>query len=372
MRINVAVPEAHVEKPVLDAALESVVRLNESMLSRNEIPTFKEGLKTGIQWKPEPPGAEHFDHAKTVLARKWGDCDDLAPWHAASLRHSGEDPDALAVVRRSGPKTWHAVVQRSDGSIDDPSLDAGMGKNRGVHGAAVPLMFQDPASVGGAYIVRPKIALRPVRGAVQARADMPWHWREHLDDEPTPTDYAMTTLHTAPVAQTALVGALDGACELAIAGGYADPEHVDRLCCIADAVAGADYGALQEVYGDEHAQAAAQIVGSFFGKLAKGIAKGAGSVVKAAAPALKFAAPALNFVPGVGPIASMALQQGLKMLPSGKPGAPVVIHKPGAPAYTPPPGSPFTPPGAAATLHHGGGRLRPGGAELLRSLIYFD
>lgn len=372
MRINVAVPEAHVEKPVLDAALESVVRLNESMLNRNEIPTFKEGLKTGIKWKPEPPGAEHFDHAKTVLARKWGDCDDLAPWHAASLRHSGEDPDALAVVRRSGPKTWHAVVQRSDGSIDDPSLDAGMGQHKGVHGAVVPIMFEDPHGVGGAYIVRPKIAIRPVRGAVQARADMPWHWREHLDDEPTPTDYAMTTLHMAPVAQTALVGALDGACELAIAGGYADPEHVDRLCCIADAVAGVDYGALAEVYGDEHAQAAQQVVGSFFGSIAKA-AKGA---LKTVAPALKMVAPVANFIPGVGPIASMALQHGLKMIPSGgggsKASAPVVIRPAGAPAYIPPPGSPYTPPGAAATLFPGGGRLRPGGADLLRSLIFFD
>jgi hypothetical protein len=264
-------------------------------------------------------------------------------------------------------------VQRSDGSIDDPSLDAGMGQHRGVNGAAVPIMFQDPQSVSGAYIVRPKIALRPVRGAVQARADMPWHWREHLEDEPTPTDYAMTTLHTAPVAQTALVGALDGACELAIAGGYADPEHVDRLCCIADAVAGADYAALQEVYGDEHAQAAAAVVGSFFGSLAKGIAKGAGSVVKAASPMLKMAAPLVNFVPGVGPIASMALQHGLKALPSGGGGGGRPAAAPGVQIYKPPPGSPFTPPGAAATLFPtGGGRLRPGGAELLRSLIFFD
>lgn len=370
MRINVAVPEAHVEKPILDAALESVTRLNESMLSRNEIPTFKDGLKTGIQWKPEPPGAEHFDHAKTVLARKWGDCDDLAPWHAASLRHSGEDPGADAVVRRSGPKTWHAVVQRSDGSIDDPSRDAGMGKHKGVNGAVVPIMFANPQSVSGAYIIRPKIAMRPVRGAVQARADMPWHWREHLDDEPTPTDYAMTSLHTAPVAQTALVGALDGACELAVAGGYGHPEHIDRLCCIADAVAGADYGALVEVYGDEHARAAQQVVGSFFGKIAKGF----GSVVKAAAP---FASKALQFVPGVGPIASTALDMGMKIIPSGGGGgrpaaAPVTIHPAGGAPYRPPAGSPYTPPGAAATLFSGGQKLRPGGADLLRSLIFFD
>jgi hypothetical protein len=310
MRINVAVPEAHVDAPVLDAALESVTRLNESMLERNEIPSFDRGLKYGIKWKPEPPGAEHFDHAKTVLARKWGDCDDLAPWHAASLRHSGEDPGATAIVKRSGPHRWHAVVQRSDGSIDDPSLRAGMGSHRGVVGATLPIMFGGGYGVNGAYIIRPQIALRPVRGAYQARADIPWHWREHLQDEPTPTDYAMTALHTAPVAQTALVGAIDGALELAEAGGFGHPDHMDRLCCVADAIQGVPYDALVGEYGPEHAEAAAQVVGSFFGSIAKGL----GNVVKKVAP---IAAPALSFVPGVGPIASNALTMASKFIPSG-------------------------------------------------------
>lgn len=309
MRVNVAIPEAHVDAPVLDAALESVTRLNESMLERNEIPSFERGLKYGIRWKPEPPGAEHFDHAKTVLARKWGDCDDLAPWHAASLRHSGEDPGARAVVKKSGPKTWHAVVQRTDGSIDDPSRRAGMGQHRGVVGAVLPIMFGSGSyGVNGAYIVRPKLALRPVRGAYQARADLPWYWREHLEDEPSPTDIAMTTLHTAPVAQTALVGAIDGAIELANASGFADPEHVERLCCVADAVQGVPYGRLLEHYGPEHTDAAVAVVGSFFGSIAKGLK----NVVKKVAP---IAAPALSFVPGVGPIASNALTYANKLIP---------------------------------------------------------
>ena len=132
MRVNVAIPEAHVDAPVLNAALESVTRLNEEMLAQGEVPTFTDGLKEGIKWKPEPPGDEHFDHAATVLRRKWGDCDDLAPWQAASLRHTGEDPEARAIVRRSGPKRWHAIVRRGDGSIDDPSKAAGMGQHWGV------------------------------------------------------------------------------------------------------------------------------------------------------------------------------------------------------------------------------------------------
>ena len=299
MRINVAIPEAHVDAPVLDAALESVTRLNESMLSEGQIPTFEEGRKAGVRWKPEPPGEEHFDHGKTVMRRKWGDCDDLAPWQAASLRHTGEDPEATAVVRKSGPKRWHAIVKRGDGSIDDPSKRAGMGQPQPIVGASLPLMYTAPSAVvGGAYIVRPAIAMRGFRGGVQARADMPWHWREHLQDKPQPSDYAMATLHTAPLASTALVGAIEGALELAIAGGYAHPAHVSRLAAIADAVEGIPLEEIAACYGDEHAEAARQFVGAFgfVKKLAKGALK-----------AMPMASKLIQFVPGIGPIASSAL-----------------------------------------------------------------
>ena len=80
MRVNVAIPEAQVTKPVLDAALESVTRLNEQLLEGGH-PTFQAALKKqGIQWKPEPPGQEHFDHAGIVAHRGHGESSDLAPW----------------------------------------------------------------------------------------------------------------------------------------------------------------------------------------------------------------------------------------------------------------------------------------------------
>ena len=296
MRINVAVPEAHVSAPVLDAALESVTRLNESMLKKGEIPTFERGLHHGIKWKPEPPGAEHFDHGLEVIKRKWGDCDDLAPWHAASLRHTGEDTGAQAVAKRSGPQRWHAVVQRSDGTIDDPSKRAGMGTHSGILGGVLPLMYSPPSSVSGTYIIRPQIALRPVRGAFQARADLPWYWREHLEDKPTPTDYAMTALHTAPLAATALTGAIDGIVELGACAGFGSEHDLDRLSAISDLCAGVSMGEIREVYGDEHAAAAQHIVGSFFSSLA--------NIVKSAAPLVS---KAVSFIPGVGPVASTAI-----------------------------------------------------------------
>lgn len=330
MRIQVAVPEAHVDRPVLDSALEAVTRLNQSMLGNGEVIPFDRALKRfNIRWQPEPPGQEHFDHAKTVIARGWGDCDDLAPYHAASLRHSGEDPKARAIVYKSGPQRWHAVVQRGDGTIDDPSKRAGMPGPRGSRAPHVAPMPTSRSAVVGAYIVRPQIAMRPVYGQFQARADLPWNWREHLDlDKPTPTDYAMTALHTAPVASTALVGAICGALKTAEAANAGDPEHLDRLAAIAEYVQGVHPDEIAEVYGIDHLEAAEAVVGSFWGGLK--------NIVKSVAP---IASKAISFVPGVGPIASTALDVATSLIPSGGGPKPAPAPVPQAAAFAAPPGA---------------------------------
>lgn len=325
MRINVAVPEAQVTKPVLDAALESVTRLNEQLIKSGTAPTFRRALaKNGIRWKPEPPGDEHFDHAGVVQRRNWGDCDDLAPWHAASLRATGEDPDAVAVVRRSGPTRWHAYVERGDGSSDDPSREAGMGKKAdGVVGAALPLMYA-PGSVCGVdgedeYLVRPSIAMRPLvdRRVWQARVDLPWHARAHVSEYPEPTQYAMTALNSHAVPTHALVGALEGAAKLGIAAGFSHPDHVRRMAAICDRLEGIPYEEIAACYGDEHAQAAeAFVVGSLWStvkKGAKGLAKGARTVARTALKVAPAAGRILQFIPGVGPLTREALDFAVKI-----------------------------------------------------------
>lgn len=310
MRVNVAIPESEVSAPILNSALESVTRLNESLLKQDKIPTCAEGIKEGVRWKPEPPGEEHFDHGGVVLRRKWGDCDDLAPWQAASLRHTGEDPEATAVVRRSGPKRWHAVVRRGDGSIDDPSRAAGMGQPAGVVGAALPIMYTAPSAVvGGEYRVRPAIAIRGFRGGIQARADMPLQFvKGH------PTDYAMATTQAGPSASAALVGAIEGALQLAVAGGYAHPQHINRMAAIADALEGIPLEQIEELYGRTHAQAAGEVLDGFsFKKLAKG-------ALKAGLKMAPMASKLVQFVPGIGPVASSALDiaaKGASMMQKG-------------------------------------------------------
>lgn len=305
MRVNVAIPEAHVSKPVLDAALEAVTRLNEQMISKGDSPTSTQLISAGAIWKPEPPGQEHFDHGGILQKRQWGDCDDWAPLHAATLRVTGKDPGARAVVRKSGPKRWHATVIRSDGSEDDPSLAAGMpgpARTVGIRGAWLPAMRASSHGVHGAFINTPQLALRPLadsHGEIeswQARADLPWHWRPSGN---TPSDLAMVTLHRSPVSSTAICGAVRGAFQMGLVNG-ADPEQLKRLSALAELCEGAPWEEVAERYGAEHATAAGAIVGSFFGKAFKGLK----NVVKKVAKPL--AKGALSFVPGGG-LASAAL-----------------------------------------------------------------
>jgi len=302
MRVNIAIPEANVTKPVLDGALEAVTRLNEELIRTGVSPTSHQLIEQGARWQPEKPGDEHFDHGGLISERGHGDCDDWAPLHAATLRVTGEDPEAMAVVRKSGPKRWHAVVQRSDGSEDDPSLAAGMpdpARRVGVRGAWVPAMFRHRglSDVSGAYIAKPDLALRPIvdrwgqTEAWQARADLPWHW---APPGASPTDVAMASLHASPVSDQAVVGALRGAYRLGHSSGCASPEALERVAAIADACSGASWEDLAEIYGPEHATAAGAVVGSFFGRALKGL----GRVAKGA---VKFVAkPALSLIPGGG------------------------------------------------------------------------
>lgn len=300
MRINLAIPERHVKAPVLNGALEAVTRLNESLLKSGDSPTDLQLIEAGARWRPEPPGDEHFDHGGVIAARGHGDCDDWAPLRAARLRVTGEDPGARAVVRKSGPSRWHATVIRSDGTEDDPSLDAGMpgaGRRAGVHGAWLPVMFQRQSGVNGTYIATPQLALRPFmdrHGQVeswQARADLPWHWQPGK----SPADVAMVTLHQSPVPDQAIVGAVMGAFDLGLASGFTDPENLKRMSAIAEACEGAPWEDIAERYGEEHATAASAVVGSFFGKAFKKLGKIAKGAVKLASPLAK---GALSFVPG--------------------------------------------------------------------------
>ena len=241
MRIRLATPEdlnRDETKAVLDSALEAVTLASVPGIARGSIPTFADVLsRNAVKWRPEPPGDEHFDLPKTVIGRGWGDCDDLAPWHAASLRASGEDPEAIAVVRPSGPNRWHAVVQRHDGSVDDPSRWAGMGSVSGeelYQGPFWPAMFGDRLS----------LATYPMTRGWAGRVDVP--------SESVPM--ALSTLAAQRSPASAIVGAIRGA--LGMCGGLdARADDILRLSGLHDLLTGVPprdvRDALEHIAGDE-------------------------------------------------------------------------------------------------------------------------
>jgi len=273
MRIRLAVPDAAVGPDTLDAALEAVTRTNEVLLDKGVVPTATEAIKRGIKWRPEPPGDEHFDHAKTVVDRGHGDCDDLAPYHAASLRHTGEDPDARAIVRRSGKHRWHAIVERSDGSIDDPSADAGMYEYKS------PLQPRLAGPQDRPAMATKLIELAGNRKLWCARCDLPFR---------NGRGYAISGHGISTERDLAASNAIEGALTVGIAGELAHGRDVLKLSALKDLLDGCDP---EQVRDRLYAVAGQEGVG-FFGSLMKpfkSIAKVAMPIAKVAMPVTAFA-----------------------------------------------------------------------------------
>jgi hypothetical protein len=169
-------------------------------------------------------------------------------------------------------------------------------------------MADPSAVVGGAYERRPQLSMRPVLSsrdgeveAWQSRTDLPWHGAPGV----SPGDIAMVSLHQSPVSSQSLVGAVEGAILLGEASDEASEEHLDRLRCLSDMLQGADWEECASEYGEDHADAASQVVGAFFKKLRRKMGRGLKKLTRGALKAAPFAA---QFVPGVGPVARMALK----------------------------------------------------------------
>lgn len=202
-------PDSAVTPEAINSALDSVTRVNEHMLIQGLVPLAAEAIAQGVQWSAEPPGEESFDNAQEVWRRGWGDCDDLAPYHAASLRVTGVDPGAAAKVIRTGPNTWHALVQRSNGDVDDPSAWAGMPMP---HGALAPI--SRPINGGRVGVV----AAHRI-GAWYARADLPWRG----------TPWAVSGVAAACSPEDAIEQAIAGVCVVGVVNGIADPADCHAL-----------------------------------------------------------------------------------------------------------------------------------------------
>ena len=115
-------------KREIDLALAVTTLIDVWQIREYRIPPL---YSTGVRYRgercdaPFVPGAcERFLTAAQGIIERWLDCDDLAPWRAAELIVGGElTARPYCIPSEVG---WHCLVERADGSIEDPSRVLGM------------------------------------------------------------------------------------------------------------------------------------------------------------------------------------------------------------------------------------------------------
>lgn len=91
-------------------------------------PEVPHPYESGVYYQRETKGLEHWLGVEALLARGFGDCEDLAAYLAAWLRaRRGVAARVGLVEYRKGSRRWyHAIVRLPDGSVLDPSAELGM------------------------------------------------------------------------------------------------------------------------------------------------------------------------------------------------------------------------------------------------------
>lgn len=118
MRIEATIPD---HGALVMAIMEGFVIADELIIKAGLVPPSPL-MVPGLKFIPESSGSENWKLAHAVLKDGGGDCEDLAFWHAAGLRVTGEDPGAACILVQTGEHDLHCVVLRSDGSQEDPAL----------------------------------------------------------------------------------------------------------------------------------------------------------------------------------------------------------------------------------------------------------
>lgn len=117
---------------VLQSLLEGLTMANVAyLLARPDTPML---YQSGVRYLEEAAGVDEWQDIPDTLARRFGDCEDLACWRVAELRVRGNQPNATRRITvsdipdRSGKvvTTFHITVLRQDGTFEDPSRTLGM------------------------------------------------------------------------------------------------------------------------------------------------------------------------------------------------------------------------------------------------------
>jgi len=103
------------------AAAEGLTSLNFKLMRVAQIGGggFPPLYESGIVYRREAPQHENWQNAIALLRTRQGDCEDLAGYRASELRMAGEP--AMVEIIPTRRHSYHAIVRRGDGTIEDPS-----------------------------------------------------------------------------------------------------------------------------------------------------------------------------------------------------------------------------------------------------------
>ena len=81
-------------------------------------------LCAGIKYRrPEPGEPVELVCAEKAIVDGHASCGTLAAMTVGRMRAKGIDPKARVRLTKEGPRSYHAVVVRGDGSVKDPSAE---------------------------------------------------------------------------------------------------------------------------------------------------------------------------------------------------------------------------------------------------------
>lgn len=102
----------------IEEAVEALItRPNERLMARGGYPPL---YSTRVRYREEPAGADDWKTADRVLEDGIADCEDACGYRAAELRRAGDRYARVRVIRIDNLR-FHALVQRGDGQMEDPS-----------------------------------------------------------------------------------------------------------------------------------------------------------------------------------------------------------------------------------------------------------
>src|SRR3954468_13551338 len=111
MRITATLPD---HGAIITAVMEGFVCAAQLEIEAGIVPPSPL-LVQSLKFIDEPAGQEDWLLPHQVMKAGGGDCEDLAFWHCAGLRATGQDPGATCVLVQTGVSRLHCVVQTSDG-----------------------------------------------------------------------------------------------------------------------------------------------------------------------------------------------------------------------------------------------------------------